>query len=371
MDILQQKFIELYNNVLVHTPLFKTMEQTIEASPWHREANVLVHTNMVVANYIGLVKDEWYQDDVLGAFACAFHDVGKPAAEEIKFSESRGTYRSYPGHELISARLWVDYAMANLGLLQTYFPEFNDTDIFIITWMIEKHLPYELKDVKKLEYFYTSLLQFAEVTFYNVLRADAYGRISDNSDEKIARVDDWIFDTLRAVKKLANTIDVGKLPDKVLTVLIGPSGSGKSTYVASQPGINEPFSYDALRLSEYGNPALEPKEQYRQAYAAAEADATFYNRANNVFTKLIKQNHPAVIVDGINASSKKRKFFIDTARKQGYKIRAVYFLNTIETTTNRQKTRDDKELSTSTIRNQYFSIQAPSFGEFDEIYIEM
>jgi predicted kinase len=350
------------------------MEQTIENSPWHREANVLVHTNMVVANYIGLVEGEWYQNDVLGAFACAFHDVGKPTAEQIKFSEARGTYRSYPGHELISARLWVDYAMSNLDVLQTYFPEFNDTDIFIITWMIEKHLPYELKDVNKLEYFYLSLLEFSETTFYNVLRADAYGRISDNSDEKIARVEDWIYDTSYATNKAAQKLidyDDRKLPAKVLTVMIGPSGSGKSTYVASQPGINEPFSYDALRLSEYGDPTLEPKERYRQAYAAAETDATFYNRANNVFTKLIKQNHQVVMVDGINASSRKRKFFIDTARKQGYTIRAVYFLNTIDTITNRQTTRDDKELSANTILNQYFSIQAPSFGEFDEIHIEM
>jgi hypothetical protein len=45
--------------------------------------------------------------------ACLFHDVGKPPAQVTKHSEERGEYRMYAGHEQLSARIWVDYAMTH------------------------------------------------------------------------------------------------------------------------------------------------------------------------------------------------------------------------------------------------------------------
>ena len=116
---------------LKHThPWFRSMECTVENSPWHREDNVLVHTDMVVDEYVTRANADhangaWSHLTYLGAIACAFHDVGKPVARTAKFSEARGNYFSYPGHELAPARMFEDYAAARL-------PMFSPKDIFII-----------------------------------------------------------------------------------------------------------------------------------------------------------------------------------------------------------------------------------------------
>ena len=52
-------------------------------SPWHRENTIGIHTDMVVSHYLANSPNEWDKQEVLGAFACAFHDVGKPRASEI------------------------------------------------------------------------------------------------------------------------------------------------------------------------------------------------------------------------------------------------------------------------------------------------
>src|SRR5690606_13123398 len=90
------------------------------------------------------------RDWLCGAFAVAFHDVGKPDSEEVKHSEERGTYRKYAGHEIISARLWEDYAVKNFNMLQSMFPEFDENMILVTAWIIEYHLPFSIKKPQKL-----------------------------------------------------------------------------------------------------------------------------------------------------------------------------------------------------------------------------
>ena len=143
-----QSFVTWYFNVFTQTPLFETMNQCVEGSKWHREKNVGVHTNMVVGEYLSRVEGAWSKPDLLGAIACAFHDTGKPVARQEKFSEERGQYFSFSGHEIASARLWEDWAATNWSTVSPVLGLEVD-DIFRVSWMIEHHRPWGLKHADK------------------------------------------------------------------------------------------------------------------------------------------------------------------------------------------------------------------------------
>src|SRR5574343_404708 len=125
-----EKFTQFVDEHLYPHEMFKAMNNTIEDSPWHREENVWVHTMMVLKEYYDATDDVWMKADLIGAFACAFHDVGKPLAEEEVYSEARGVYRRYGGHELISARMWTNWALTNLHVLQDAFCFFTLADVY-------------------------------------------------------------------------------------------------------------------------------------------------------------------------------------------------------------------------------------------------
>ena len=207
----KQAFLSWYDN-FKHTDLFLSMEAISENSPWHREATVGIHTEMVVSEYIASadlyhsdqcrIDPIWDRTTYLGAIACAFHDVGKPGARTAKFSEARGNYFSYPGHELMSARLFEDYAAQRPN-------DFGSDDIYKICWMIEHHMPWDVKDKTKRENMAKTVreLDILDV-FTRVLFADQYGRISDDAETKHASVCAWIaeFITLANTVKLDNYV---------------------------------------------------------------------------------------------------------------------------------------------------------------------
>ena len=87
-----EKFFEQFRT----TPIWQRMEQTVEDSPWHREANVAVHTEMVLQEFDKIAKDFNFSNEALliGKIALLFHDTGKPHAEEEKVSEQECGYDS-------------------------------------------------------------------------------------------------------------------------------------------------------------------------------------------------------------------------------------------------------------------------------------
>ena len=87
------------------TPAWAQMMATVEASPWHREANVAVHTEMVLKEYVTNFAPHRSDDqNKIALLALLFHDTGKPAAEEtLEKKDGSGTYRRYAGHEQDSA----------------------------------------------------------------------------------------------------------------------------------------------------------------------------------------------------------------------------------------------------------------------------
>lgn len=180
------------------TDLWKAMVNTREDSPWHREPNVGVHTQMLLDWYMRNLAH--YRNETQQMFTlvgCLFHDTGKPPAEIIKHSPERGEYRAYHGHEQLSARIWTDYAMSHkeqvFGDLK-----FNLSDITNVALMLEHHVPFALKDTKKRKALKTAFMQRMGAdghrAWLDMLLSDQHGRNSDNQAEKLAAVDVWMKD---------------------------------------------------------------------------------------------------------------------------------------------------------------------------------
>lgn len=337
------------------------MAETVENSPWHREANVWVHTEMVVEEYLKLSPEVWSREDALGAIALAFHDTGKPKAQEVVTRPDGSTYNRFKGHEKISACLWRDYL--------TQFPhEFQDVGIvdglfFPVAWMVEYHLPYDIKDSTKRANLALTLRRLDLVdVFPNVLRADARGRISDDHDIKLARVDEWI-----AAFEKVEAEETSHLGHKLVMFLIGASGSGKSTFTKREFPKSTVFSYDALRLEWYHDPSItDEKEQYAHCFKRSTEDAKFNERAMQAFNKLLADpliDH--IIVDNVNASAKSRRSLLAAARQKRWKTGAEIFVVPLHVLIERQTARGDKFLRSDIVENQFFSISVPCYGEFD------
>jgi len=149
-----------------------------------------------------------------------------------------------------------------------------------------------------------------------------------------------------------------------LIMPIGASGSGKST-LRTKLLLDNPeltiYSWDDLRLEFYSS-------NYDEAYKLATEDNNFGKKVNARFMELIKTGND-IYVDNVNVSKKRRAFFINEARRRGYFIRAVVFPVALDVILSRQLTRTDKTVPDFAVRNQYRSIQAPQFGEFDDVQV--
>ncbi len=359
---LRNKFIAWYYNEFTQDPMFKIMERTVEGSPWHRENSVAIHTNMVVSEYISWADKEWDYETLIGAMACAFHDTGKPSARVEKYSEKRGTYNSFGGHEIISARLWEDYAVRNAERIWELFEERKVKYIEVVGFVIEHHMPYEQPSDKVQNIATTASMYFRTPIFQNHLTADTHGRIADDHEDKIARVDEWIVEF---EKKMC--VPVHLVPtiqkEKTLIVPVGPSGCGKSTLfkkLSKEYDLHQ-YSWDLLRLEWYDS-------DYSKAYKMSVDDPSFNAKYMKEFkTQILTGKN--VFIDNTNLSRKRRRPFIDDARKHGYNVIGYVFPIELNTLLKRQKTRGDKDVPPDAVKQHYMSLQCPLYGEFD--YIEV
>jgi len=369
MTDLRSKFNTWYFNVFQTTHLYGDMVDTVEDSPWHRERNVGVHTDMVVGQYVGMSPQVWHPSDLLGALACAFHDVGKPAAEETRHSEERGTYRRYTGHELISARLWEEFAVEHWAELVELFglvPE----DIYMVGWTVEHHLPYGVKKRDKVD----ALLRTIHATvgaevFRRVLSSDTLGKMCDDHEEKIRTNNEWLDDFFdRSLSPWNYPADDAP----TLYMLIGASGSGKSTFTMTLDyDKTSVYSWDQLRLDYYldkDDRKLPLQEQYRIAFAKSTKDKHFNSKVNKEYIDYLKTGKD-VVIDNTNGSNKRRRFFVQEARARGYNVVAVLFPVEMRTIISRQEVRPDKTVPEEAVVRQYMNLQYPFYSDFDEIRV--
>lgn len=365
---LRQSFIEWYFEEFQKTSMYTSMAMTIEDSPWHRERSVATHTDMVVAQYISRSNIGWFHEDLRGAMACVFHDVGKPAAEETRFKPERGEYRAYTGHEIVSARMWEEFAMLHWAELEERF-EMVDNDVYAITWMIEHHLPYGVKKADKVE----QILRTANYvggtnTFGNVLIADGFGRISDDAEVKRANVMEYV-DSMKAQLEANNErwLDEASeaartvLNNKAVYLLIGASGSGKSTWTKNSAPDADVYSWDALR-HEWYHPT-----DYTEAFKLACEDKHFNQKAQQRFREVLAAAEGDVVVDNVNLTKKSRRFFVDTARQKGFAVIGVLFPIDRQTLRDRQASRTDKVVPVEAVMQHWNKLQMPMIGEVDKV----
>lgn len=349
--------------------LFMAMEATTEASPWHREANVLVHTQMVMEEYIrftnAAVGKEWDRSDFLGGLSCIWHDVGKPPAMTLKHTEERGEYKVFHGHEILSARLFENFYMSSKE--ERDYIALRPSEVFVVGWMIQNHMPWASTKQDHLKRIKATATAYSVYDAYvRALQSDQHGRLADDQEAKLYAMREWLkqLDAVHA-DDAVQTARCGPSPDQPELVLaIGPSGVGKSTQfsMAYEQYEYEKFSLDALR-HEFYDPV-----DYAAAYAASTEDPKFTQNANSRFMQLVRAGK-SVYVDNTNLSPKRRAFYISEARRRGYYITGDVMMTNLATIVSRQKTRRDKTVPESAVKQQYMALHLPDIGEVDRINI--
>lgn len=337
-----------------NTSIFCKMLETQESSSWHKEANVGVHTDMVVDSYCSSISGAWSKKDFLGAIYCAFHDTGKPKAEEVTTSDDGVSRKKYSGHEIFSARLFVDYVYSDTRLLCLL----DERDIYNIAVMIQSHIPYSLR-TEKMRQLKTHLCAFGlDQVFTRCLMADTRGRISDDQENKIVAAENWIRDIFNPTEPM--TLVDERVP--LVTLMCAPTGAGKTTVVnkiaASYKELGKKVgvhSLDWCRLNWYS-------KDYEEAFRLATADSQFDNKAMRDFWDKAKAND-VVIVDNTNTSPKRRKRYIVV------NTHAVVFLLDYQTNYARCRDRQDKTIGQHVLDSMYWNFKLPILGEVDKIFI--
>jgi predicted kinase len=366
------------------TPEWAQMVATVEASPWHREQNVAVHTEMVIAQYVErFMPLRTEREATIGLIASLFHDVGKPEAEEVVTTNAeRGVYRRYAGHEQNSAVAFTEYWLKD-EKLQELLPAH---DARTVRWMIEHHLPYGLKDTQKVGALKAATeatfwgLPAGEENFYDCLRSDAAGRISDDHETKLQNVEHWINGLKNVVAKpVESKKPHGSASPGVAYILIGPSGSGKSTWVKGEfRACDKLVSMDQYRL-EYlahvaGVSVKYTPEFYNEAWKLATDDGRLFD--DYMKTQIEQTFHTLRLtggdayVDNTNTSKKSRARWVQEARNAGMRVTAVEFWNPLEVVLARQATRTDKTVPPQAVKSQYFAQTCAWLGyEVDDVVV--
>lgn len=364
--------------------LWRQMERTVEDSPYHREKDVAVHTQMCLDEYDRLfAPHRTERQNTIARLALAFHDAGKPDAEEVlDKKDGSGTYRRYAGHEQLSAVFFTETWLEDEHLREVISAE----DARKVRFIIEHHLPYGYKDGKKRSDLRTAIehtLREDVETFYDCLRSDAAGRISDDHETKLQSVEDWIRE-FRTVPLTINrtNVEMGKC-----YIMVGPSGSGKSTWIGKMKrDVDYTFSRDDLYLryfhskvsADFAQPS--DKKLYEDAWRLCciddkEGFEKFLNeQLQHTFKTSMKslqaQPFRSIFIDNTNGSKKARAKYVQLARSIGMKVVAVEFWNTFSTIVGRQQTRLDKEVPTHSLNQQYFAQTCTWLGsEVDEVIL--
>jgi len=153
--------------------------------------------------------------------------------------------------------------------------------------------------------------------------------------------------------------------DKTLFVPTAPSGAGKSTLFRklkeTRPNMRA-FSLDTLRHEFYD------ANDYRKAWEASVADKEFRNKANARFLEMIAENTGDIYVDNTNLTPRSRKFYLEVAKKHGYKTVAISIPVELDVLIARQSTRKDKYVPEHAVRQQFNSLIDARDEEFDEVF---
>lgn len=344
------------------------MKETVEDSQWHREPDVSVHTLMVLNHYVDhFLNSRTETENKIALLALLFHDTGKPEAEEeLERADGSGKYRRYAGHESVSSHCFMEYYLKSPTLKSWLTVD----EARAIRWIIEYHLPYGYKqrdkvhDLKLATELVLKKVDCTLQTFYDCLRSDANGRISDDHATKLQNVEDWIanFDQVRTDWNQM----VPKSPNQKMYILVGPSGSGKSTFTKSLGENVKVINEDQMKMDLFRS--IFPEDQrndfdiYDDAWQYCTMDHkpqyTFYrDRTIRDIVDIAKKGAFPAVVDVVNSSKKRRAQFVSIAKQQGFEVEIVEFWVPLDVLQARQETRGDKRVPVQSVKKQYDAIQ--------------
>lgn len=364
------------------TKNWAVMQNTVEASEWHREANVAVHTDMCIQHYIDTVADRRTErEQVLTLVTLLFHDFGKPEAEEtLERKDGSGSYHRYAGHEPKSANEFLSFMMSHRELTEAFFEQgFNWEDVRKIKFMIEHHLPFGLKNPTKranLKRAVQTILGADEQCFYDQLWSDCNGRISDDHETKRKNVIDWVeeFKDQKPAPYKEPKVDA-----PTMYVMVGPVGAGKSTFVREMrmresqiiqvsEDIYRQEYFDAnAEMMVYSTWMMKNlKEQYAETWQFCfDSKGGYEKYAREQLVKAVTSGRD-LILDRTNQTRKSRSSWIQAAKQAGYKILSVEFFVSENLSQSRQKTRADKEVPEYRTHQIYMAFEVPwDFAETD------
>ena len=359
-------FIHWYNNTFKQTSMYADMANTVENTPYHREQSVAIHTDMVVMNGISAYSHFIsLKEGLLALFACAFHDTGKPACEEQFITKDGELRKKYQGHEKKSTSLWLDYYATNEDMFVNKFG-INRNDAWIVSWMISHHQPWKITNPMKLQAL-TQTTKIANVfgAYETMLMSDAIGRIADNPLDPTV----WFKKFTKAY--LEQSFEINDTAP-YLVVPIGPTGSGKSTVYEKSFFEYDLHSPDQLRLDWYSkhlSNSVPEKDVYAECFRMSLKDKSFSKNEFDQFIAKVK-SHKNIYLDRTNLTKKSRRKYIAIARQHGYSIIGVFFIVSKAELKKRQRERINKQISDSTIEQQYDALTPPSYVEFDRIIIK-
>lgn len=370
------EWFQMFLQQVENTPQVEQMKNTVEDSPWHREANTWIHSLMTINVYMTkFYAHRTERQRMLTLMSLVFHDVGKPEAEEkLEKKEQPGVfYHRYAGHEPISANEFMSFMCDNVELREAFAEDYNWTDVRKIKVMIEHHLPYGLKNEQKrqnLKYMLEMTLGEDEICFYDMLRSDCHGRISDDHDTKKANVEEWI-ENFQLVTYKPRKVAVYA---PILFMLVGVSGAGKSTYIKNIIDKVETmvvFSEDELEYAEMHLDrtdylawnAMSTAQRYDTAwkFCHLNKESKFDQYSKAKYLELVATGKN-IIVDCMNHGRKARNRYIQPAKDKGYKVLSVEFFISEQTAKDRQKERGDKQLNDFRVHQLFMQLETPWYG---------
>jgi predicted kinase len=358
------------------TPQWQEMASTVEDSPWHREANVAVHTEMCIRHYLETTADlRSDRQQLMTLMTLLFHDFGKPEAEEtLERKDGTGTYRRYAGHEPVSANEFLSFICAQHELRNMFFAQgFGWEDVRKIKFMIEHHLPFGMTNPTKRANLRRAVIETLgadEVCFYDQLWSDCNGRISDDHEAKKAACMEWIVQFNQVIP--AMPLKEPKADAPVMYVLVGPVGVGKTTWVKQLRSLNRDSDFvvvseDDYRLQFFRSHFPESisfgaKDEYAAAWQFCFDNSKAYDAyVASKLTEAVKSGK-TIVLDRTNQTRKSRSKWINAARQHGYAVRTVEFYIDEVTMHDRQRTRPDKFVPYNRAHQIYMNFDVPQVG---------
>ena len=288
--------------------------------PFHGEGPIWTHIMMVMTH---IMCDEYLTKDDKNILlvVALFHDVGKPAALEVKHDDKNDmTKHSFNGHEGISVFKALDY----YNTMEKEFDFYANSDV-------------KLKIFELIGRHGTSIIQ----ENYEMKFLQKRFRIADK-EGAIRNVDEDMFAQYPKLKLAKKGTDVD---GKELIILCGPQGSGKSTYARS---IENKFDWyilsrddEIMKFCE----AYEDVNNYNDAWKFLYADEDRLQNFNEYFDRLIidvSKCQQKVIIDMMMLTVGGRRKMLNVFSK--FNKKCIVFLSPISELIVRNEERE-KELS--------------------------